>query len=57
MVETDRNGKFGKIPVTCFWIKSGRDFNRATAHGESNDGHFWVFMPSFSKPFISYTNK
>ena len=57
MVETDKNGKFGKNPVTCFWIKSGRDFNRAAAHGESNDGHFWVFMPSFSKPFISYTNK
>jgi hypothetical protein len=40
MVETDRNGKFAKIPVTFFWIKRGRDFNRATTHGESNDGHF-----------------
>jgi hypothetical protein len=40
MVETDRNGKFGKIPVTFFWIKSGRYFNRAATHGESNDGHF-----------------
>ena len=57
MVETDINKKIQKIPVTFFWIKCGRDFNRAADDAKSNDGNFLVIKLSFSMPFISYTNK